>query len=1374
MNNYAVSSDGVATALQESASALAAANNSYQESVAMIAAANKTTQDVSKVGGTLRTVAMRLRGTEVEGEDNEGLITSTSKLRSKIQSLSGVDILTDTGAYKSTYQILLEISKVFSKMNDMDQAALLEIIAGKQRSNVVAGLLANTEDLKDALDSAQNAEGSALKENEKYLDSIQGKIDQFNNSVQVMWNNTLGSDLIKWIVSAGAGLIKIIDNVGILNIAIAALFTYLNKKHGFIDFSGLFAGFKEVFANSKGSKEFFKNLKRGFKSTETSIDQAKEKLKELEEQRAKLGDPKSEKNKQKIDALDQEINKYKEMLAPSEELIAAQNKLQKAQNRLANTKSTNPETIKKYQREVDKAKLEVDNLTAAQKKSAQTGKTAFTGLGKSVKAFGKQVASVVAQMLVMWAITKVIELLFEGFDNLITTPEEAAEAYEELNSELDTLKDNIDDINDELSTLDDQIAELTAKGLLSFTEKEELERLRAEREELERTLELNRQLANQKQQQVNNQTSDQVEYYKNKGVKSDKTTGEKTASGALIGAATGAGVALATGAASTIGTAALGAEAGAALGTFAGPIGTAIGLAAGAVIGGIVGLAIGYISGASEEKVGGSIDNMEEKLADKEEAVKKARDKYRESGKDSDKEKYEEAQKALSDYRGEMAQYFTEIDAMYQNVDLSTIEDPDEYKRLKEEMNNFYNERDKWLIKSGAEGAESNAIERIFSKDDYKNASDTIDVLVKKLEKDPADQNAISQISKLCKTAETDLEAVSLSIQDATDYFTMLGQSAVFNTVDGKVSEMTLATSKLQTLLSDTKSADFTGLFGQGGEVSATAIAEYFQGTSEATRTEIARLVKDINEGEISVENALKQFEFFSIQSSLDIYISEVQTNFKDVFVELEDADGLINTFEELGEAIGSTANALKAFNKAEAEMTKSGRVSIETALQLMEYTDDYGSVLEVVDGKLQLVDNAEEVLIQTRIDAIKTSAEASLSDATNAYNKAVLATQEYKSALTTDMSAGVVAKSWEKVLAAGAGLWESIKSLINDESWSDAYNRGYNETLSNITGYETEYNDSGLQALADAEAEAKAARDAAFDRVELANQLTPKTLEFINDADDVDTKEEAEKDLIADGWEKLVNEYKNKLALITNERDLIQAEIDNMEAQGGKASAQYYKDLIRNSNEEQELLEEKLVALQEYLDVNKDSIDKDTWTEYNNEINATAVAIKKCAANTLEWKEALREIDLHYFEQATDEISRLGEELEFVDSLLEDEDVADENGNWSSEALTRMGMYIQQMELAAAQAARYKERIAELDEQRASGELSEEQYQEALSEAVSEQQNAIQSYEDAKDSIVELNEARIDAIKSGIEKEIEAFQDLTDAKKEELDAERD
>ena len=75
----------------------------------------------------LRTISLRLRGTstkelEEAGEDTTGAVTSKSKLRSKIKGLSGIDILTDSGAYKSTYEILLEISKVWKDINDMDQA----------------------------------------------------------------------------------------------------------------------------------------------------------------------------------------------------------------------------------------------------------------------------------------------------------------------------------------------------------------------------------------------------------------------------------------------------------------------------------------------------------------------------------------------------------------------------------------------------------------------------------------------------------------------------------------------------------------------------------------------------------------------------------------------------------------------------------------------------------------------------------------------------------------------------------------------------------------------------------------------------------------------------------------------------------------------------------------------------------------------------------------------------------------------------------------------------------------------------------------------------------------------------------------------------
>ena len=52
-NNFAISSDGIATALQDSASSLMVANNSYEEAVALIAAANRVVQDPNSVGKML-------------------------------------------------------------------------------------------------------------------------------------------------------------------------------------------------------------------------------------------------------------------------------------------------------------------------------------------------------------------------------------------------------------------------------------------------------------------------------------------------------------------------------------------------------------------------------------------------------------------------------------------------------------------------------------------------------------------------------------------------------------------------------------------------------------------------------------------------------------------------------------------------------------------------------------------------------------------------------------------------------------------------------------------------------------------------------------------------------------------------------------------------------------------------------------------------------------------------------------------------------------------------------------------------------------------------------------------------------------------------
>lgn len=61
-NNFAITSEGIGTALQKSASTLVAAGNSLDQAIALVTAGNSVLQDESMVGSGLKIIGMRLRG----------------------------------------------------------------------------------------------------------------------------------------------------------------------------------------------------------------------------------------------------------------------------------------------------------------------------------------------------------------------------------------------------------------------------------------------------------------------------------------------------------------------------------------------------------------------------------------------------------------------------------------------------------------------------------------------------------------------------------------------------------------------------------------------------------------------------------------------------------------------------------------------------------------------------------------------------------------------------------------------------------------------------------------------------------------------------------------------------------------------------------------------------------------------------------------------------------------------------------------------------------------------------------------------------------------------------------------------------------------
>ena len=238
-NNFAISSAGIGEAMQRSAAAMASANNTIEETIALITAANTIVQNPESVGTTLKTVSMYLRAAKTEaeeaGESTDGMANSVSELRSEILQLTGqrVDIQIDEDTFKSTYQILKELSTVWDDLTDVSQANILELVGGKRNSNVVSALLENFTVAEEALQTAAKSAGSAIAENEKQLESIEGKIAKFKAAFQTFSQNLIGSDTVKLFVDIGTALIIVLDKLQQLHLLLPTIIA------AFVAFKGI-------------------------------------------------------------------------------------------------------------------------------------------------------------------------------------------------------------------------------------------------------------------------------------------------------------------------------------------------------------------------------------------------------------------------------------------------------------------------------------------------------------------------------------------------------------------------------------------------------------------------------------------------------------------------------------------------------------------------------------------------------------------------------------------------------------------------------------------------------------------------------------------------------------------------------------------------------------------------------------------------------------------------------------------------------------------------------------------------------------------------------------------------------------------------------
>ena len=263
-NSFGVVSGDIANAMADAGAALYAAGNSYDESIGLFSATNEVIQDWSKTATALRTIAARIRNTSGELAemeiDADGAAESITQLQQKIYKASGnkVNIFEDDNeTFKSTIQILRELSEVWDTLSDVDQAEITRLIAGTRQQSVFAAIMNNFDTVDRVIETSVNSAGSAVTENEKYLDSITGKLDLLKSSYEALSSSIINSDVYKFGIDRLRDVLDLLNEIASVSSG-GALAGVLNGVAGAAGY-GLFDLETMLEAKSSGSKNWFKD-----------------------------------------------------------------------------------------------------------------------------------------------------------------------------------------------------------------------------------------------------------------------------------------------------------------------------------------------------------------------------------------------------------------------------------------------------------------------------------------------------------------------------------------------------------------------------------------------------------------------------------------------------------------------------------------------------------------------------------------------------------------------------------------------------------------------------------------------------------------------------------------------------------------------------------------------------------------------------------------------------------------------------------------------------------------------------------------------------------------------------------------------------------
>lgn len=258
--------------------------------------------------------------------------------------------------------------------------------------------------------------------------------------------------------------------------------------------------------------------------------------------------------------------------------------------------------------------------------------------------------------------------------------------------------------------------------------------------------------------------------------------------------------------------------------------------------------------------------------------------------------------------------------------------------------------------------------------------------------------------------------------------------------------------------------------------------------------------------------------------------------------------------------------------------------------------------------------------------------------------------------------------------------------------------------------------------------------------------------------------------------FDNIQSQFEEVLGKVNSITDLYSKDNDLLEEQGWFASTllnssmmeQEQKNLVKLEQERDALTK----ALNSAMESGKIEAESEDWYSMQSAIDDCTLSIYDAKKALVEYDNAIRQINWDAFDRTRDDVNNLIDETQFLVDLLKDEDITDDNGNMNDNGKAAQALIAQKYQLYLNQAKAYKDEILKINE-----ELANDPYDKELldrkQELIKAQQEAINSSISEKDALKDLVQEGYDTFLDKLDEVIQKYKDLMSQQKDAYDYEK-